>query len=161
MANINFTYYSLLLHLFFLPFITSSASIHDLLISQGLPAGLFPKDVVKSYKVDDYGHLEVYLDKPCVAKFETRVFFDTVVRANLTYGGLTNMQGLSQEELFLWLPVKDIIVYDPSSGLILFDIGLAHKQMSLSQFEDPPACNPQGELEEKNIRRVQGAQAQR
>ncbi|MCD9643310.1 hypothetical protein HAX54_030653 [Datura stramonium] len=40
--------------------------------------------------------------------------------------------------------VKDIIVYDPSSGLILFDIGLAHKQMSLSLFEEPPICSPQG-----------------
>lgn len=79
-----------------------------------------------------------------MAKFETRVFFDKVVRANLTYGELTGVEGLSQEELFLWLPVKDIIVYDPSSGLILFDIGLAHKQMSLSLFEDPPACKPQG-----------------
>ncbi|KAL3519584.1 hypothetical protein ACH5RR_017733 [Cinchona calisaya] len=134
--------HTLLLHLFLLLPLVSS-SIHDLLISRGLPAGLFPKDAVKSYDLDENGHLQVYLDRPCMAKFETRVFFDSVVSANLTYGGLTGMEGLSQEELFLWLPVKDIIVYDPSSGLILFDIGLAHKQMSLSLFEDPPVCNPQ------------------
>lgn len=78
--------------------------------------------------------------------FESRVFFESVVRANLSYGGLIGVEGLSQEELFLWLPVKDIIVYDPSSGIILFDIGVAHKQMSLSQFEDPPLCHPQGML---------------
>lgn len=81
-----------------------------------------------------------------MAKFETRVLFDTLVTANLTYGGLTSVEGLTQEELFLWLPVKDIIVDDPSSGIILFDIGLAHKQMSLSLFEDPPVCNPQGNV---------------
>lgn len=140
----QFFIYALVLNLSFLPLLTASTSIHDLLISQGLPAGLFPKNAVRSYDLDEEGHLQVYLDKPCVAKFETRVFFDKVVRANLTYGELTGVEGLSQEELFLWLPVKDIIVYDPASGLILFDIGLAHKQMSLSLFEDPPACKPQG-----------------
>lgn len=71
-------------------------------------------------------------------------FYESVVRANLTYGGLTGVQGFSQEELFLWLPVKDIRVDDPRSGLILFDIGLAHKQLSLSLFEDPPDCKKSG-----------------
>lgn len=124
-----------------------------------MPAGLFPKDAVKSYDLDKDGHLEVYLDSPCMAKFETRVLFDSVVTANLSYGGLTGVEGLTQEELFLWLPVKDIIVIDPSSGIILFDIGLAHKQMSLSLFEDPPVCKPQGirEMDEAN----EGFQVQR
>ncbi|CAN4083889.1 unnamed protein product [Withania somnifera] len=142
----------------------SSTSIHDLLRSRGLPAGLFPKNAVKSYDLDENGHLQVYLDSPCVAKFETRVFFDSVVRANLSYGGLIGVEGLSQEELFLWLPVKDIIVYDPSSGLILFDIGLAHKQMSLSLFEEPPICSPQGNeglLIEKKGRKESGFQTER
>ena len=70
------------------------------------------------------------------------MFFDSVVRANLSYGSLTGVVGLSQEELFLWLRVKDIIVDDPTSGLILFDIGVAYKQLSLSLFEDPPSCKP-------------------
>ena len=81
-----------------------------------------------------------------MAKFDGRVHFDRVVRANLSYGGLVGLEGLSQEELFLWLPVKGIIVNDPSSGLILFDIGVAHKQLSLSLFEDPPVCKPQGNV---------------
>nr|GMD83101.1 uncharacterized protein LOC109170392 isoform X1 [Ipomoea batatas] len=157
----------LLLHLLLLLRLSAAASnIHDLLKSRGLPAGLFPKNVVKSYDLDDDGHLQVYLETPCVAKFETRVFFDSVVRANLSYGGLIGVQGLSQEELFLWLPVKDIIVYDPSSGLILFDIGLAHKQLSLSLFEDPPVCSPQGNqnagvLMEKGGREETGFQIER
>ncbi|KAL8237134.1 hypothetical protein R6Q59_018215 [Mikania micrantha] len=29
------------------------------------------------------------------------------------YNGFTGVKGVSQEELFLWLPVKDIIVNDP------------------------------------------------
>ncbi|KAJ6293178.1 hypothetical protein OIU78_025210 [Salix suchowensis] len=59
---------------------------------------------------------------------------------------LGGVVGLSQEELFLWLPVRDITVDDPGSGLILFDIGVAHKQLSLSLFEYPPNCKPRGEL---------------
>ncbi|KAH6786458.1 serine protease [Perilla frutescens var. hirtella] len=105
----------------------------------GLPAGLLPKEV-KSYKLSGSGLLEVFLDGPCLTRFDTMALYESEVRANLTYGSLTGVEGLSQEELFLWLPVKDIIVNDPSSGLILFDIGVAHKQLSLSLFEDPPDC---------------------
>ncbi|VFQ81693.1 unnamed protein product [Cuscuta campestris] len=123
---------------------TVNSDIHDLLRSRGLPAGLFPRNAVKSYTLDSDERLQVFLERPCLAKYETRVMFDSVVKANLSYGGLIGLEGLSQEELFLWLPVKDIIVYDPSSGLILFDIGVAYKQMSLSLFEEPPICMPQG-----------------
>ncbi|XP_057764703.1 uncharacterized protein LOC130985650 isoform X2 [Salvia miltiorrhiza] len=135
---------------------TASGSIHELLRSRGLPAGLFPKNGVKSYELSEDGLLQVFLESPCVAKLETRISFESVVRANLSYGGLMGVEGLSQEELFLWLPVKDIIVYDPSSGLILFDIGLAHKQMSLSLFEDPPLCYPRfGLMDRRSGFRVQ------
>ncbi|KAF5728352.1 hypothetical protein HS088_TW21G00499 [Tripterygium wilfordii] len=123
----------------------SSSSIHDLLRSKGLPAGLLPKEI-KSYNLNQEGLLEVFLEGPCLTKYENRVFFDSVVRANLSYGSLIGVVGLSQEELFLWLPVKGIIVDDPRSGLILFDIGVAHKQLSLSLFEDPPDCKPTGVL---------------
>ncbi|XWS09892.1 hypothetical protein CRYUN_Cryun39dG0028700 [Craigia yunnanensis] len=140
---------------FFLPL--SSSSIHDLLVSRGLPAGLLPKDV-KSYTLSENGTLEVFLDEPCLTKYENRVFFDSVVRANLTYGSLIGVVGLTQEELFLWLPVKGIIVDNPKSGLILFDIGVAHKQLSLSLFEDPPDCKPQGILK-NHARKEKGFEA--
>ncbi|XP_057962693.1 uncharacterized protein LOC131154151 [Malania oleifera] len=137
-----------------------ASSVHDLLRSRGLPAGLFP-DTVRSYDLDGTGLLRVYLDQPCMAKFENRVKFESVVTANLSYGGLIGVEGLSQEELFLWLPVKDIIVDDPLSGLILFDIGVAHKQLSLSLFEDPPVCNPQGVFLDEIGRKKLGFEAQR
>ncbi|XP_068311841.1 uncharacterized protein [Pyrus communis] len=137
-----------------LPLSLSSSNIHDLLISQGLPPGLLPKEV-KSYTLSDNGELQVFLDAPCLTKYENRVFFESVVRANLSYGSLIGVQGLSQEELFLWLPVKDIIVDDPRSGLILFDIGVAHKQFSLSLFEDPPDCKPSGVLK-NHVRKEKG-----
>ncbi|GAA0153976.1 hypothetical protein LIER_12085 [Lithospermum erythrorhizon] len=143
--------FTILLHLSLLlsTALSTPDDIHDLLRSSGLPAGLFPKNAVKNFNLDENGRLKVNLETPCVAQFETRVFFDSIVTANLSYGGLIGLEGLSQEELFLWLPVKDIIVFDPSSGVILFDIGVAHKQMSMSQFEDPPICKPQGVLKMK------------
>ncbi|KAK3433302.1 hypothetical protein EUGRSUZ_D00880 [Eucalyptus grandis] len=64
---------------------SSSNSIQNLLQSQGLPGGLFPHDV-KSFALHPDGLLEVLLDRPCLAKFDTGVYFDSVVRANLTYG---------------------------------------------------------------------------
>ncbi|KAG5020651.1 hypothetical protein AAZX31_06G245400 [Glycine max] len=134
--------------------LSSPTTIHDLLRSKGLPPGLLPEEV-KSYTFSETGHLEVFLDAPCLTKYENRVLFEQVVTANLTYGSLIGVEGLQQEELFVWLPVKDIIVNDPSSGLILFDIGLAHKQLSLSLFEDPPHCKNQGGLR-NHVRKEKG-----
>ncbi|CAH2069969.1 unnamed protein product [Thlaspi arvense] len=152
----------LLLATLFLSFSFSSPSsptIHDVLRSKGLPAGLLPQEV-DSYTLSDDGRLEVFLAAPCLAKFETRVYFDSVVRANLSYGSLVGVEGLSQEELFLWLSVKDIVVKNPDSGVIIFDIGVAFKQLSLSLFEDPPKCKPQGGLKKK-MRRNRGFEALR
>ncbi|XP_061336445.1 uncharacterized protein LOC133283581 [Gastrolobium bilobum] len=136
---------SFLLLFLVLPLIVTgeSSSIHEVLHDHGLPAGLFPQSV-KSFNLDQTGRLEVNLDRPCLAQYETTVFFDSVVRANLSYGQLKVLEGMSREELFLWLPVKDIIVTDPCSGLILIDIGLAYKHLSVSRFEDPPICRSQG-----------------
>ncbi|GAU41685.1 hypothetical protein TSUD_94060 [Trifolium subterraneum] len=131
----------------------SSSSIHDLLRSKGLPAGLLPEEI-KSYTYSQNGHLEVFLESPCLTKYENRVYFEQVITANLTYGSLIGVEGLQQEELFLWLPIKDIIVDDPSSGLILFDIGLAYKQLSFSLFEVPPHCKPQGLLK-NHVRNIE------
>ncbi|MED6135928.1 hypothetical protein PIB30_051318 [Stylosanthes scabra] len=138
-----------------------SSSIHSLLRSKGLPAGLLPEEV-KSYNFSENGRLEVYLDAPCLTKYENRVYFEAVVTANLTYGSLIGVEGLQQEELFVWLPVKDIIVNDPSDGLILFDIGLAQKQLSRSLFDVPPRCkNGIGGALRNHVRKETGFEALR
>ncbi|XP_044462524.1 uncharacterized protein At5g01610-like [Mangifera indica] len=152
--------FTLLLTLLLYFSVTSSSSLQNLLQSQGLPAGLFPNNV-ESYTFDyQTGRLEVYLESSCLAKFDGRVYFSSVVRASLSYGGLMGLEGIAQEELFLWLPVKGIIVDDPSSGVILIDIGLAQKQLSLSLFEDPPVCKPQGALLEIVGRKMGSSQVQ-
>ncbi|KAJ8630105.1 hypothetical protein MRB53_023428 [Persea americana] len=73
---------------------------------------------------------------------DNKVFYETALSTNLCYGPLKNVSRLSQEELFLWLPIKDIIVDDPTSGLILFDIVVAHKELSiaLSIFDEKARC---------------------
>lgn len=130
-------------------------SVHDLLREHGLPAGLVPKSV-ESYSLDrSTGLLEVRLERPCYAKYDSLAFFDQVVRGNLSYGALGSVSGLKQEELFLWLPVRGILLLNPSSGVILFDIGVAHKQLSLSLFEVPPDCRPaDGEVAADGIREI-------
>ncbi|KAH7544263.1 hypothetical protein ACOSP7_030607 [Xanthoceras sorbifolium] len=161
--NIQFTVLLISVLMIFLslhPQVSLSTTIHELLRSKGLPAGLLPKEV-KSYTLSEDGLLEVVLEGPCLTKYENRVLFDTVIRANLSYGSLIGVVGLSQEELFLWLPVKDIIVYDPKSGLIFFDIVVAHKELSLSLFEDPPDCKPQGVLQDHHVRKEKGFESLR
>ncbi|KAG0471090.1 hypothetical protein HPP92_015636 [Vanilla planifolia] len=122
----------------------SGESLQDLLIDHGLPPGLLPS-AVKSFNLDrETGILEVYLDRPCLAKYDGLVLFNQTMSGNLSYGSLRGLVGFSQEELFLWLPVKEVVVADPSSGVILFDIGVARKQLSLSLFENPPDCSAGG-----------------
>ncbi|KAI0495160.1 hypothetical protein KFK09_025309 [Dendrobium nobile] len=120
-------------------------SVQDLLRAYGLPPGLLPS-AVNSYDLDrETGLLEVHLDSPCFAKYDGLVFFNQTVRGNLSHGSLKGLVGFSQEELFIWLPVKEVLLTDPSSGVIFFDIGVAHKQLSLSLFENPPDCSAGGE----------------
>ncbi|XP_052115822.1 uncharacterized protein LOC107483751 [Arachis duranensis] len=150
MSTLSFSFLFLILVLLIPYTMTSNEytyySVHDGLRSYGLPAGLFPNNV-KSYTLDETGFLEVQMHHPCLAQYETRVFFNSVVRTNLSFGQLKVFEGMYQEELFIWLPVKGIIVTDPSSGLIIIDIGLAYKHLSLFDFDNPPSCIYQGILQ--------------
>ncbi|KAG6470168.1 hypothetical protein ZIOFF_071225 [Zingiber officinale] len=49
----------------------------------------------------------------------------------------TRWSGWAQE-LFLWLPVKRIMVIDPASSVILLDIGVTFKYLATSAFDVPP-----------------------
>lgn len=131
----------LLITLFTLSLISFSASdVHDLLRLYGLPAGIFPK-TVKSHTLNDNNLLEVHLETPCIAKFENLIAFNNVVRGYLSYGRLHGLEGLSDKELFLWLPIRDIVVLHQNSGVISFDIALANKTMAKSQFDEPTTCD--------------------
>jgi hypothetical protein len=118
-------------------------TIYDALQMNGLPKGLLP-NAVKNFTVDEQGNFEVHLDKPCYAKFENQVYYEKIVKGNLSYGQIGGLSGIVAQELFLWFPVKGIRVDIPSSGLIYFDVGVVYKQWSLSLFENPPDCKDNG-----------------
>eukprot|EP01018_Ginkgo_biloba_P006804 Gb_22512 [translate_table: standard] len=125
-------------------------TIYDVLHMNGLPIGLLPKDV-KNYTVDTEGNFQVYLDKPCFAKFENQVHYEKIIKGNLSYGQIGGLSGIAAQELFLWFPVKGIRVDIPSSGLIYFDVGVVYKRFSLSLFETPPDCKDNGVQDEPEL----------
>ncbi|KAG0496224.1 hypothetical protein HPP92_000915 [Vanilla planifolia] len=116
-------------------------SIHELLREQP-PAGLLPK-TVESYTLDRArGFLEVPSRSPWPPS-TTALRSSTDWYAATSATALRSVVGLKQEELFLWLPVRGILVSTPPRRH-LFDIGVARKQLSLSLFEFPPDCRPGG-----------------
>lgn len=118
----------------------SSASIYDHLKAHGLPIGILPKGITE-YSVDPTsGFFQINLTAPCDAKFENQFHYDFNISGYLSMGKIGELSGVSQQELFLWFPVKCIRVDDPSSGLIYFDVGVVDKQFSLSLFENPRDC---------------------
>ncbi|KAD4584322.1 hypothetical protein R6Q59_036783 [Mikania micrantha] len=116
-----------------------TATIYEILISNGLPMGLLPKGVT-NFTFDDSGRFEVHLDQACNSKFENELHYDRNVSGVLTYGQINGVSGISAQDLFMWFSVKEIRVDIPSSGLIYFDVGVVHKQFSLSSFDTPRDC---------------------
>lgn len=118
-------------------------SFYDVLQSNGLPMGLFPKGI-SEYSVDPISglfELRMLYASPCDAKFETPLRYQCNITGRLSYGQLSDLSGVAAQDLFLWLPVRSIRVDIPSSGLIYFDVGMVFKQFSLSFFETPKDCN--------------------
>lgn len=134
----------LLLTSFFPPSTQSQPSIYDQLRLNGLPIGLLPKGIT-DFSVDPAtGRFQINLTKPCDAKLENQLHYDFNVSGLLSFGKIGELSGVSQQDLFLWFPVKGIHVDVPSSGLIYFDVGVVDKQFSLSLFENPLECTAPG-----------------
>ncbi|KAI4364610.1 hypothetical protein MLD38_020678 [Melastoma candidum] len=124
-----------------MPASSLEVTIYDHLRRYGLPIGLFPKGIT-TYTLDPSdGSFLLNLPQPCNAKFENEVHYDFNVSGVLLFGQISNISGVSAQELFLWFPVKHIRVDVPASGLIHFDVGVVDKQFSLSLFERPPDCS--------------------
>ncbi|KAK4792178.1 hypothetical protein SAY86_022613 [Trapa natans] len=123
-----------------LPLAWSQDSIHDHLRLYGLPPGILPKGITEFSVEPSDGRFRVKLPHPCNVKFESQVHYDLNVTGTLSPGKISELSGISAQELFLWFPVKDIHVDLPSSGLIYFDVGVVNKQFSLSLFESSPDC---------------------
>lgn len=122
-----------------LSFSKQTQTIYEILRSNGLPMGLLPKGVT-NFTFDDSGRFEVHLDQACNSKFENEFHYDRNVSGTLTFGQINQVNGISAQDLFMWFTVKEIRVDIPSSGLIYFNVGVVHKQFSLSSFDTPRDC---------------------
>ncbi|KAG8641565.1 uncharacterized protein LOC110627373 [Manihot esculenta] len=123
------------------PFTASfQPSIYDHLSQNGLPIGLLPKGITDFLVEPTTGHFQINLTQPCNAQFENQLHYDFNISGLLSFAKIGELSGVSQQELFLWFPVKGIRVDVPSSGLIYFDVGVVDKQFSLSLFENPIEC---------------------
>ncbi|KAH7571333.1 hypothetical protein JRO89_XS04G0025300 [Xanthoceras sorbifolium] len=118
----------------------AETTIYELLAQHGLPTGILPKGITEYNADPATGFFEVQLARPCNAEFENQLHYDFNVSGQLSFGKIGELSGLSQQDLFLWFPVKGIRVDVPSSGLIYFDVGVVDKQFSLSLFESPRDC---------------------
>ncbi|XP_057519651.1 uncharacterized protein LOC130800224 [Amaranthus tricolor] len=135
-------YYYLIIWVFMIIIVkseTSSKSIYQVLESKGLPSGLFPKGI-SNFTIDDDGNFRVYLNEACEAKFESEIHYEKDVSGQISFGQIGNLTGIEAQDLFLWFPVKGIRVDIPSSGVIYFDVGVVHKQFSVSLFDTPRDC---------------------
>ncbi|EOA31578.1 hypothetical protein CARUB_v10014773mg [Capsella rubella] len=120
--------------------ISENESIYEILLANGLPSGIFPKGV-KEFNFDaETGRFSVYLNHSCEAKYETELHYDANITGTIGSAQISDLSGISAQELFLWFQVKGIRVDVPSSGLIYFDVGVVRKQYSLSLFETPRDC---------------------
>ncbi|KAK2658164.1 hypothetical protein Ddye_004697 [Dipteronia dyeriana] len=118
----------------------AATTIYQLLAQHGLPTGILPKGIMEYTAFPATGFFEVTLARPCNAEFENQLHYDFNVSGQLSFGRVGELSGVSQQDLFLWFPVKGIRVDVPSSGLIYFDVGVVDKQFSLSLFESPRDC---------------------
>ncbi|CAN7020605.1 unnamed protein product [Brassica rapa subsp. trilocularis] len=115
-------------------------TIYEILQENGLPLGIFPKGVKDFIFNGESGRFLVYLNQSCDAKYETELHYDENITGTIGYGEIRDLSGILAQDLFLWFPVKGIRVEEPSSGLIVFDVGVVRKQYSLSLFETPRDC---------------------
>ncbi|CAH8291064.1 unnamed protein product [Eruca vesicaria subsp. sativa] len=120
--------------------ISENESIYEILLENKLPSGIFPKGVTEFNFDGETGKFSVYLNQSCDAKYETELRYDTNITGKISSAQISDLSGISAQELFLWFPVKGIRVDVPSSGLIYFDVGVVQKQYSLSVFETPRDC---------------------
>ncbi|CAL1352880.1 unnamed protein product [Linum trigynum] len=120
-------------------------TIYDYLNSNGLPIGLFPEGITNFSLDSATGRFQINLTQPCNVKLENQLHYDFNISGLLSPGKIQELSGMSQQELFLWFPVKGIRVDDPKTGLIHFDVGVVDKQFTFSMFEIPGQCIDGGE----------------
>lgn len=129
-------------------------TVYDILTQFGLPTGLLPNSV-KSYSLSsDDGTFVVELDKPCYIQFDYLVYYDTKITGKLSYGSITNLDGIQVKRFLFWFNVDEIRVDLPSSDNIYFTVGIINKKLDIDQFETIHECTDNALCNLSSIRKV-------
>ncbi|GLJ05643.1 hypothetical protein SUGI_0022110 [Cryptomeria japonica] len=105
----------------------SDMPITEVLAKFGLPIGLLP-DSVKSYSLADDGEFRVDLEKPCYVQFNYLVYYDNKITGKLTYGKISDLDGIEVRKFFIWVNIKGIEVDVPSSDFVYFKVDSMNKR---------------------------------
>ncbi|KAK4258229.1 hypothetical protein QN277_007701 [Acacia crassicarpa] len=117
----------------------SNQTVYEILRTFGLPSGLLP-DSVADYSFSSDGHFVVHLEKPCYVEFDYLVYYDTTITGKLSYGSITDLNGIQVRRFFLWLGVDEIRVDLPPSESIYFQVGFINKKLAIDQFKTIHSC---------------------
>ncbi|XP_057831920.2 uncharacterized protein LOC131042627 isoform X2 [Cryptomeria japonica] len=117
----------------------SDQPISDILAEYGLPIGLLP-DSVKSYSLADDGSFKVELGSPCYVQFNYLVYYEKTVTGKLSYGKITDLNGIQAKQFFIWVNVIGMEVDLPSGKFIYFNVGIISKKIEISWFKSVHSC---------------------
>ncbi|XP_028765925.1 uncharacterized protein LOC114723852 isoform X2 [Neltuma alba] len=117
----------------------SNQTVYEILPIFGLPSGLLPDSVV-DYSLSSDGSFVVHLKKPCYVEFDYLVYYDTTITGKLSYGSITDLEGIQVRRFFLWLDVDEIRVDLPPSASIYFQVGFINKKLDIDQFKTIHSC---------------------
>ncbi|XP_020256614.1 uncharacterized protein LOC109833372 [Asparagus officinalis] len=118
---------------------SQSETVYDLLPRYGLPRGLLPS-AVKSYSLSSNGEFVVELTSTCYVHFLSNlVYYEKKITGKVSYGQITDIEGIQAKKLFLWTSVTKIVAH-PADETIEFYVGFLSESLQASEFEEVPAC---------------------
>ncbi|CAF2136751.1 unnamed protein product, partial [Brassica napus] len=121
----------------------SLSTVYDLLPKYGLPSGLLP-DSVTNFTLSDDGRFVVCLARSCEIEFDYRVRYEKTVSGRISYGSITELEGIQVKRLFIWLDVDEIKVDLPPTDSIYFKVGFINKKLGIDQFRTVHSCGGSG-----------------
>ncbi|CAN7038066.1 unnamed protein product [Brassica rapa subsp. trilocularis] len=121
----------------------SLSTVYDLLPKYGLPSGLLP-DSVTNFTLSDDGRFVVRLARSCSIEFDYLVRYEKTVSGRISYGSITELEGIQVKRLFIWLDVDEIKVDLPPTDSIYFKVGFINKKLGIDQFKTVHSCGGSG-----------------
>ncbi|WOL04210.1 hypothetical protein Cni_G12931 [Canna indica] len=121
------------------PLQSNGTTIYDVLPDYALPPGILP-DMVKSYSIASNGRIEVTLYTSCYVDFEYVIYYEPRVSGYLSYGSISNLEGIQIRSYLIWYDVNAIMVDVPSSEYIYFQFGWVTRKLGIDQFQHIHSC---------------------